>query len=141
MSDSSYAPVVITLPRPRDGGEQHLVSSETNPGVFYLVTNGASRHARCAHPSAHGSEKPAEKCKHIDAVRVAIACAYRARVAMHEMSVTERIDTARRAAMDASKAEQIPAETFQEFRARKAAEAAPAPVPALPARPGRGLYG
>lgn len=140
MSDS-YAPVVITLPRPRDGADQHLVASESHPGVFYLVTNGDSNRAQCAHPSAHGSEKAAEKCKHIDAVRVAIACAIRARVAMHEMSVKERIDTARRAAMDASKAEQIPAETFQEFRARKAAEAVPAPGRAGSAGTGRGLYG
>lgn len=133
MSGSSYSPIVIKLPRPRDGSEQHLVSSETNPGVFYLVIEGTSRHARCAHPAAYGSKKPADICKHIDAVFLANRLTVEERMARHARGITEyEPDITSR---------QIPAETFREYRARKAAEAAPAPVPALPARPGRGLYG
>ena len=102
----AYSPVIISLPRPYGGGERHLVESETRRGVFYMVMNGTDAFAACTHPSVYDRADAARKCKHIDAVR-----------AHHTASVR------------ATAAATLPAETIEQFRARKAAQAALPPLP------------
>lgn len=107
----AYSPIIISLPRPYGGGERHLVESETRRGVFYMVMNGTDAFAACTHPSVYGRADAVRECKHIEAVR-----------AHHSATVQAR------------EAAAVPAETIEQFRARKAAML-PSPVPTAGLKP------